>query len=298
MVIPNFQRNYVWNQTQASRLIESFLLELPVPQVFLYRDRSDPKLTVYDGQQRIGTIARFYNGEFRLRGVNSSWNGRAYEELIEYDRSELDESTLRAIVIRQIQPNNNSSIYHIFERLNTGGVFLNEMEIRRALDQGEANSLLERLNKNPDWRLLIGAPKPDLRFRDVQLVLRVLALAENWQNYSKPMKDFITNYMQALDKADTRKIGQLEQKFIKACRVVLSELGEKPFHLRQRLNLAIMDSVMACSLELADSLKTDLDRKYKSLLDDETFIEAVTHNTSDYAVVRQRFQLVHYAFSS
>ena len=121
LLIPDYQRNYIWTQTQASRLIESFLLGLPVPQVFLYRDRSDPKLTVIDGQQRLGAIARFYNGEFRLRGVNSRWAGRSYENLIEYDRSELDEATLRAIIIRQIQPDDNSSVYQIFQRLNTGG---------------------------------------------------------------------------------------------------------------------------------------------------------------------------------
>lgn len=89
LVVPDYQRNYVWSETQASRFIESFLLGLPVPQVFLYRDRSDPKLTVIDGQQRISTIAKFYNGDFRLRGVNSRWVGMKYGDLSDYDRSEL-----------------------------------------------------------------------------------------------------------------------------------------------------------------------------------------------------------------
>ena len=298
LIIPHFQRNYVWNDTQASRLIESFLLGLPVPQVFLHRDRSDPKLTVIDGHQRISTIVRFFKGEFNLKGVNSTWNGRSYESLIEYDQAVLNDSALRAIIIRQIRPKDTSSIYHIFERLNTGGVRLNEMEIRRALHHGEANPLLERLNLNPDWRLIIGTPKPELRFRDVELILRILALADNWQGYGKPMKDFITNYMQVLDEADASKVTQLEQRFAQACQMIRSELGEKPFHLRGRLNLAALDSVMACSVELADSLKPDIGDKYNSLLDNETFSEAVTHNTSDNAVVRKRFELVHSVFGS
>ena len=298
LVVPGFQRRFVWNQVQESRFIESFLLGLPVPQVFLYRDQQDPKLTVIDGQQRIRTIARFYNGELRLRGVDSRWNGRVYGDLSEYDRSELDESTLRAIIIRQVQPNDNSSIYHIFERLNTGGVRLNEMEIRRALFRGEANALLEKLNSDADWRLLIGSPEPDRRFRDLELVLRVLALADSWRDYRKPMKNFITNYMQVLDGATSQEIGQLEQKFVKACQRVRSELGEKPFHLRQRLNLAAMDSVMACAVELSESLGEDFGSAYNHLLDDETFMEAVTHNTSDSAVLTQRFQLVHSAFGA
>ncbi len=229
LIIPNFQRNYVWSQIQASRFIESFLLGLPIPQVFLYRDRSDPNLTIIDGQQRISTIARFYNGEFSMKGVNPRWEGRGYDDLIDYDRAELDDATLRAIVIRQIRPDDRSSIYHIFERLNTGGVRLNEMEIRRALYQGEANALLERLNKNPEWRLLIGMSEPDRRSRDLELILRVLALAENWKSYGKPMKNFITRYMETLDKANPEEIYQMEHRFNKACQSVLSQLGENPF---------------------------------------------------------------------
>lgn len=296
LVIPDFQRNYVWNQTQASWLIESFLLGLPVPQVFLYRDRSNPKLTVIDGHQRLGAIARFYAGDFPLRGVNPLWNGRAYGDLVAGDRFDLDNATLRAIIIRQIQPNDNSSIYQIFRRLNTSGTQLNDMEIRRAVFQGNANGFLSRLNETPEWRLLIGTPKPDRRFRDIEFILRILALAENWQGYSKPMKTFITKYMEVLDEADAGKIGELERRFVDACEVAFAKLGEKPFHLRGRLNLAALDSVMAGLLGLDVSYESDIRYGYDGLLADETFIEAVTHSTSDNTVVRRRFELVHSAF--
>ena len=296
IVIPDFQRNYVWNQTQASRLIESFLLGLPVPQVFLYRDRSESKLTVIDGYQRLGTIARFYAGDFPLRGVNSLWNARSYGDLVEGDRLELDNAILRAIVIRQIRPDDVSSIYQIFCRLNIGGTQLNDMEIRRAVFPGKANGFLSKLNETPEWRLLIGAPEPDRRFRDIELILRILALAENWQSYSKPMKTFITKYMKVLDEANAEKIGELERRFVKACAVAFAKLGEKPFHLRGRLNLAALDSIMAGLVKLDVYCKPDIRSGYDGLLVDETFIEAVTHSTSDNAVVRRRFEMVHSAF--
>ena len=304
LIIPEYQRRYVWNLPQASRLIESFLLGLPIPQVFLYRERSSPELIVVDGHQRLGTIAYFYSGrfpddrEFRLRGVNSTWEGKNYTNLNEDDRLTLDDSTLRSIVIRQIQPNDNSSVYEIFERLNTGGTQLNAMEIRRAIFRGRANDFLDRLNENPDWRTLIGMPQQAPRFRDIELLLRVLALAENWSGYVKPMKKFINDYMEVLDGADAEQIRRLEQRFAKACEVLRSELGEKPFHLRQRLNMAAMDAVMACSVELADSLKAGIGAEYKRLRDNNTFIEAVTYNTSDASAVQQRFQLVHSALAS
>ena len=301
--IPDYQRRYVWNLPQASRLIESFLLGLPIPQVFLYREHSGPKLYVVDGHQRLASIAHFYSGifsdgrEFRLRGVSSSWNGLNYSELSNDDRWTLDDATLRSIVIRQIQPNDNSSVYQIFERLNTGGTQLNPMEIRRAIFRGQANHLLDKLNGNPHWRALLGKPEPDPRLRDIEILLRVLALAENWRKYSKPMKKFISSYMEVLDKAETEQIQRVEHRFSEACKVVKTELGEKPFHLHQRLNLAAMDAVMACSVEMMEALGGDMNRTYQKLLNDKEFVETVTHNTSDASVVQQRFKLAHGAFT-
>lgn len=302
IVVPDFQRNYVWNQTQASRLIESFLLELPIPQVFLYRVRSNPDLTVIDGQQRLVTIARFYDGEFRLRGVAPTWVGRKYDELVEYDREVLDDATLRAIIIRQIQLDDHSSAYQIFERLNTGGTRLTDMEIRRAIFRGAANDFLIKLNENPDWRALIGMPKPENRFRDVELVLRVLALADNWREYGgaeyggQSMKNFMNRYMEVLDQADGATLECLAERFARTCAVVHAELEDNPFHLRQRLNLAALDAVMACAMELGDSLKSNLGAAYAELQVARDFVAAVTHNTSHTLEVQQRFNLVHSRF--
>ena len=304
LVIPEFQRRFVWNVPQASRLIESFLLGLPIPQVFLYRERTNPQLIVVDGHQRLATIANYYNGcllgrqKFRLRGVNSAWEGKAYSELNEDDRSNLNDATLRAIVIRQIIPDDRSSVYQIFERLNTGGTQLNAMEIRRAIFRGEANNLLDKLNENQDWRDLIGMPKKAPRFRDMELLLRVLALAASWRSYTKPMKTFINEHMSHLDKASVEERAFVEQRFTKACEVVKSELGGKPFHLHNRLNMAALDVVLACSIELADSLKKGIGSEYKKLLKDETFLETLTQSTSDNSVVQKRFKSVLSAFHS
>ena len=302
IVIPDFQRNYVWNQIQASRLIESFLLELPIPQVFLYRERSSPQLTVIDGQQRLGTIARFYDGQLRLRGVAPTWTGQTYEELNEQDRFVLDNATLRAIVVRQIHPDDKSSAYQIFYRLNTGGTQLNDMEIRRAIFRGAANDFLTELNRNPDWRALIGMPKPAIRLRDLELVLRVLALSENWREYGsawgggQSMKNFMNRYMQVLDQADGETLERLAERFARSCAIIHTELGGKPFHLYGPLNLAALDAVLACAIELGDSLKSGLGAAYAELQSTPNFVAAVKQNTSHTLEVQQRFQLVHSAF--
>ena len=292
LIIPDFQRNYFWNDTQASRLIESFFLGLPVPQIFLHRYQSDTELTLIDGHHRLKTVFRYFDDDFHLKGVSSRWNGHSYKSLIAEDQLLLSESTLRAIIIRQILPDDNWTIHSIYVRLNTGGTQLNDMEIRRVMFDGRANDFLVRLNENPDWRALIGMPQPAARYRDQELILRILALAEGWQDYRKPMKDFITKYMQVLDGADSEKMNRLASRFDRACRLVHSELGERPFHFRGRLNSAALDSLMGCCVAYADSLNSGLSRQYQGLLNDQRFRDLVKRNTSDDYVVLERFEMV------
>ena len=303
IVIPDYQRRYVWTLPQASRLIESFLLGLPIPQVFLFREHSKPELYVVDGHQRLATIAHFYRGtfpgdrEFRLRGVRGVWANKAYEDLSEDDRTTLNDATLRSIIIRQILPDDSSSVYQIFERLNTGGTQLNPMEIRRAISRGSANDFLDRLNTNQDWRALIGKSEPDPRFRDQEMLLRVLALSNDWRNYSKPMKTFITAYMKELDNETVDSVAGLGQRFAAACSAVREALGDIPFHLRQRINLAALDSVMATAVEAGGSIQQDWANAFEELKTNPTFVNTVTYNTSDTSVVQQRIELVRNAFS-
>ncbi len=304
LIIPDFQRNYFWNDTQASRLVESFLLGLPVPQVFLHRYQSDPELTVIDGHHRLFTIFRFFDDGFRLKGVNSKWDGRTYESLSAEDRLFLNESAFRAIIIRQILPDDKFTIQSIYVRLNTGGTHLNDMEIRRVVFDGGANEFLSKLNENGNWRTIIGTSGPAPRFRDVELVLRVMALSQEWRNYGEKkyggqsMKAFMDKYIEVLDKADAPQLEQLEERFNKACQIIVSKLGEKPFHLRGRLNLGALDSVMACAIEIEHSLKPEISEEYSNLKINSTFLESVTHNTSHTVEVHQRFSLVYSALGA
>ncbi len=90
LVIPDFQRKFVWDIVQASKLIESFLIGIPVPGVFLYKEQKTNKLLVIDGQQRIESIARFFEEKFddklfRLKNVRASWDKKIYSELLKSD---------------------------------------------------------------------------------------------------------------------------------------------------------------------------------------------------------------------
>lgn len=299
LVIPLFQRSYVWDQVKASKLIESFLLGLPVPGVFLYKERQTNKLQVIDGQQRILSAIRFFKNEFderifRLKNVNPRWDGKTYQELDEADQYQLNDTVLRATVVQQLDPQDDSSIYHIFERLNTGGINLNPMEIRKCIYFGTFFSHLEELNALNPWRLLIGKSSIDRRLRDLELVLRVLALSDNLAEYKKPMKRFLNNFMQVHRRMDETTIQQVIQRqysdFQCACERILEAVGEKPFHLRGRLNFAVLDSVMAAVIACPELKGSQLRNAFEQLKADHSFVDKSTRNTSDEIVLEERFK--------
>lgn len=298
LVIPPFQRSYVWDQVKASKLIESFLLGLPVPGVFLYKERQTNKLQVIDGQQRILSAVRFFKNEFderifRLKNVNPRWEGKTYKELEESDQYQLNDTVLRATVVQQLDPQDDSSVYHIFERLNTGGINLNPMEIRKCVYFGRFFSSLEELNQFEPWRFLIGKPVVDKRLRDVELVLRVLALSQDLPSYEKPMKRFLNTFMlrhRHMNDADlTEAIRSQGKSFQDACARILEAVGEKPFHLRGRLNFAVMDSVMAATIACPQISGDDFKRAFEALIADPDFVDKATRNTSDEATLEGRF---------
>ena len=151
IIIPEFQREFVWTIRQSSLLIDSFLSGLPVPQIFFYIDEENKNLVI-DGQQRILSVVFFLEGYFgfenlqgrrqvfRLTGLDgrSPYHNKRYEDLGESEKRKLRSSVLRVVNIRQLAPKeDNTSVYHIFQRLNTGGTPLRPQEIRNCVFRGE-----------------------------------------------------------------------------------------------------------------------------------------------------------------
>jgi len=89
--------------------------------------------------------------------------------------------------MKQLAPIDDTSIVEVFSRLNTGGVALQGQEVRNCVYAGEFNKLLKQLNKNEDWRFIVGKTAEDNRMRDIELILRFLALYSNASQYAKPM---------------------------------------------------------------------------------------------------------------
>jgi Protein of unknown function DUF262 len=307
ILIPEFQRNFVWNIKQSSLLIESFLLGLPVPQVFFYIDEHNKNLVI-DGQQRILSVVSFIDGHFgveslhgkqtvfRLQGLNdqSPFFRKRFEDLDEVWQRKLKSAVLRAINIRQLSPKGeNTAIYHIFERLNTGGTPLRPQEIRNCVFRGEIVALLKELNQDTNWRTIIGKKTFDIHQKDVELILRIFALSRHWQGYEKPMKEFLNNAMEKNRTATSSRVKRFKENFPAAAKIIAEELGSKPFHVRGPLNTSVLDAVFCAVLDNLQKVPPNLKKRYATLLAKKEFEQATYYSTSDASVLTVRFQEAH-----
>jgi Protein of unknown function DUF262 len=299
-----FQREFVWSKPQADRFIESLLLGLPVPGIFLVKEPNGKHL-VLDGQQRLLTLETFYNGvfqgkEFGLEKVQDQWRQRTYKTLDADDRRRLDDSIIHATIVRQDEPTEDQgSVYLIFERLNSGGTFLQPQEIRVALYYGAFASVLSKLNEDADWRALYG--NKSSRLKDIELILRFLALYFYAGNYRRPMKEFLNRYM-ATNRALAKQPEQLlKTVFQNTVSTILKGIGVRAFRPKTSVNAAVLDSVMVgLATRLAQGPVTAHDRlkvAYEALLLNASYAQATIHSTSDEESVRQRLQLAKDAFA-
>ena len=310
IIIPKFQRGYVWSLREASRFIESLLFGLPVPNIFLSVEPDNQRLLVVDGRQRLSTLTYFYEGiwpltkrEFAIKGTGEKgkYEGFTYRTLPEADRRKLDNALLRASIIRQEQPSeDDSGIYHVFERLNTSGVSLTPQEIRAAIYHGKFSDLIGELNKNRQWRDIYG---PENRFmRDQELILRFFAFYFHGQSYTAPMKEFLNRFM-AWDRNLTKVPGEvLYSLFTSSIAVVYEAIGKQAFRPSRAINTAVFDAVMVGitrRLSTGGPLsKEGLRAIYTNLLSDEDFLEITQHSTGHPTNVEKRLQTATEAFAS
>jgi hypothetical protein len=307
ILVPKFQRGYVWSLKEASRFVESLLLGLPVPSIFLSKERDTQQLLVIDGQQRLLTLRYFCEGlwpltrrEFALKGVPSKFEGETYKSLSTDDRRRLNDSIIHAIIIKQEQPSDDdSSIYHIFERLNTSGVSLTPQEIRAAIYHGPFSDLLRKLNQANAWRAIYG-PVNKL-MRDQELILRFLALFFDAQDYSRPMKGFLNTFMGKNRHLNRITTEQMTSAFNPTIDLIHSSIGDRAFRLARALNAAVFDSVM---LGIARRLSTGpitapsaLKERYYALLKNSEFLAVAERATADEESVSKRLRLATSAFA-
>ncbi|MEJ0103997.1 MAG: DUF262 domain-containing protein [Bacteroidota bacterium] len=306
ITIPDFQRGFVWTIKQSSRLIESFLIGLPVPPIFFYIDKENKNLVV-DGQQRLLSIIFFFEGyfgpendkgkrqTFKLTGLNekSAYYNKKFTDLELTDKRKLENSVLRAINIRQLSPKEeNTSVYHIFERLNTGGTPLAPQEIRNVVFRGELLNKFKILNKDKNWRTIIGKKREDKHQKDVEIILRIFGLCNHLTEYEKPMNEFINKTAKKYKDGKSSVVKKFEEDFTKSAKLINESLREKPFNVRGPLNTSVLDSVFCTILNNLKKIPNNLYDRYEVLLKDPKFEDYTSIGTTDAKTIRDRFAFV------
>lgn len=312
--VPDFQRNFVWSHRESSQFVESLLLGLPVPGVFLAKDRHTQKLMIIDGQQRLKSLQFFYDGYFRpdptkktqqvfdLSEVQPQFLGRTYETLDEDDQRRLDNSVIHATIIKQESPDEeeDSSLYYVFGRLNSGGRKVTQQEIRTAIYNGELADLVEKLNSNKTWRSLFG--KDSLRLKDRELILRFLALYENAEGYERPMEEFLNRYARKYRHGPAKHLKRVETVFLKTIEQAYSALGASAFRPVRSMNAAVFDSIAVGLARRLDkgpiTNQAKLKTAFQGLAELEDYVKATSSSTALEGSVETRLKLATEAFAS
>jgi hypothetical protein len=335
IVIPGFQRHYVWDIRKASKLIESILMGLPIPQIFLY-EQAKNKFLVIDGQQRLMTIYYFMKGRFPKRdartiirsiftekgklepvdlendslfsgfklsfstdgsdGSSSPYSGMTYAGLDKLMPT-FQLRTIRNIMVKQVNPDNdNSSVFELFHRLNTGGINLSQQEIRMSLYYGPFMRTVTKWNDVEPWRTILGG-NPDQRQKDTEIILRMFALADRHEKFKKPLTKFINDYCSDLrGYADEDEVyGAIFTLFCS----IISEMERNNFlePKSKRISVPILEALFVASTESAirnkdvGQFKRFDGEVVKKLRQHEDFETYFTGKTTDVEAVRGRISV-------
>lgn len=197
-VIPNYQREFVWekDKVKMSRFIESALLDLPIPYLYLADDPDSGKLEIIDGSQRIRTLEAFYKNQFKLTGLEvlDLLNGFKYSDLLESRQRRFLRKTLRSI---ELTEKASSDVRRdLFARINTKPYDLLPMEIRKGIFKGNFYDFLTECSSSKKFKHLCPiSNERRKRGEGEELVLRYFAYSDNYQNFVHSVEDFLDIYM-------------------------------------------------------------------------------------------------------
>ncbi len=316
IVQPDFQRQYVWDNVKASRLIESALLGIPIPVIYISQE-PDNKEYIIDGQQRLTSFFSFVDGkfpdgiDFKLKGLKvfHELNGKRYSALSDDLQDAIRYFKVRTITFKKDSDQNLR--FEIFERLNTGSVSLNDQELRNCIYRGRFNSLLKELSRDADFTHILGLNKPDNRMKDIELVLRFAAFYHRtYLNYKPPMKNFLNAEAEKYRNIDGSDAEQLKQAFKNSCQIIRSVFGKNSFRRYYRgneknyngywepkkFNASLFDILMyTFAKEDKNAVYQKLDSIREALIclmtNNHEFIESIELSTSSIQAVTKRFDI-------
>lgn len=318
---PDYQRRHRWSVDTSSRLIESLILNIPIPTIYLSQDvdvdtdTEESRYSVIDGQQRLTAIFQFFNNKFELEGLKilAELNGSRYKDLPPFLTRRLEERTIKCLRIDStIDPQVKIDI---FERLNSGSVRLEAQELRNAVFAGPFNDLCKQLSSDPNFMALLQIDGDEVernnkvrKMEDVEIVLRFFSLINNnYLNFKKTKEkgfvDFLSDTMSSNNKLTTEQINSLGEEFKTTMRIIRRDFGDTAFakyknqpdglRLQSKFNVAVFDALSTCCHDLItrENPVTDFKSKHAAFLNlftDEAFYESISGSYLDSAKINLR----------
>ncbi|HEV3357508.1 MAG TPA: DUF262 domain-containing protein [Pseudonocardiaceae bacterium] len=307
LLIPEFQRDYVWDNAKASRLIESLLLNIPIPVLF-FAETQDAKYQIVDGHQRVYTVVRYLDNQFPLSGlrIQDEFKGLRFHQLPDREQRFLRTRVMRATIIGA--DSSPSMKFEVFERLNTGGLALNAQEIRHGLNMGKLSDLLRELEVSTPFRACLGSQRPRKRMVDQELILRFFALQDRLSQYRTPLVRFLNDYMRENRDPDDSWIANKRDLFERTMVVISDILGTSAFRVtdgtgrptEKVINRAVYEAqsivFSVCDHKVALRRSDQLRRSLGELFVDGNFDEQIRKSTGDRARTYGRISHVADAF--
>ena len=304
VIAPPFQRKLVWTPKQRCELIESMLMGIPIPVVYVFEDENGKKQVV-DGRQRISTMISFMNNGFSLERLKMlpAFNGNKFKDLEPIYKSKVERYQIPVYVIEPPTPERVK--YDIFDRVNRGGTLLNSQEMRHALYVGHATELLQELSVSKPFKDATGHGIKPTRMRDEYVILRFFAfylLRKRQLNFSykSNMDDLLAATMKRINQMETPEREALKQVFLSAMERSHAVLGADGFRFaptnvnRRPVNMALFE-VIAYFFAVTDTasldpvaLKGSLNNLKRTLDQSGAFTSRVDSSTS----VEYRFEKV------
>jgi hypothetical protein len=269
VLAPEFQRADVWKNPQRAELIESILLGIPIPLIYLFEDKNGIRQVV-DGRQRITALQKFYDGKFKFTKLKvlTKLNGKSFDELDPFYQGKIEDYQINTYVIQPPTP--ESIKFNIFDRVNRGGVQLNKQEMRHALYQGKATDLLKLLSENETFKQVTANTVSPKRMRDKYLIIRLIGFylyqkkrlfvlkdgKEIQYQYRSDIDDFLGLVMDFINKQKTNNLNvELETLFNNSMLNVHEILGDEVFRFKtttktkRPVNIGLFEMLSYCLMK-------------------------------------------------
>ena len=310
--IPDFQRKYVWNDIQASKLIESLIIQCPIPVIYLNQEQ-DETYSVIDGNQRVTSLKRYLSDEFQLKGLTaySELDGLNFSQLDPRFQRHINNRTIRCISIsRETHPQVK---FDVFERLNSGSVKLNKQELRHGLYYGALiKSAKNLVTKTDITKYVLAIDNKNKRMKAEEFILRFWTLSQDFNNYKGSLAASINSYIE--NNNNSKNIDDLEEVFKETFQLVIKSFGEFSFltiekdafgNLKKgKFNAALYDALMVGfyrnnldgKLNTSSEKIKNIEKIYHLFENDKVFVKNISQATGNKNSIKYRIEAIQKVF--